>query len=336
MSAQPKLKVGVLGAGSWGSSLAKHMADAGHEVRLWARRSEHAAAIQNDRENKQYLPGYTMPDNLSATDSIEETLYGAELVLSVVPSQTTRQVWKDAKNYLGDAVPVLCASKGIENGTLSMMMEVLKEELPGHGLGFIGGPSFAKEVAAHHPTAIVIGSEDDKMAAFSQQALSSDWMRAYVTHDVIGLEVGGALKNIIAIACGCADGLGLGLNTRAALITRGLAEMSRLAVKMGGDPLTLAGLGGMGDLVLTCTGDLSRNRRVGLGLGKGKRLGEILEDMGQVAEGVKTAQSAKELSEREGIEMPISQEIYSILYENKPAREVVLALMRRSLKNERH
>lgn len=329
-----RVKVAVLGAGSWGTALAKHMADQGNPVRLWARREEHAAAINKDKENARYLPGFAMPDCLSATSSLQEALQDAEYVLSVVPSQSTRQVWGEAKAFLSPGVPVLCASKGIENGTLDMMVTVLKAVLPGHPIGFIGGPSFAKEVAAHLPTAIVIASDDEPMAATAQQLMSSDSMRAYVSHDVIGVELGGALKNVIAIACGCADGLGLGLNTRAALITRGLAEITRAAVKSGADPITLAGLAGMGDLVLTCTGDLSRNRRVGMGLGQGKKLPQILEEMGQVAEGVKTTLSANKLAEKIGVEMPITHEVHRILYEDKPAREVVLSLMRRSLKKE--
>lgn len=328
------MNVAVIGAGSWGTALAKHMAEVGHDVKMWARRQDQASAINTDRENKQYLPGFALPDNLVATASYEEALEKAELVISVVPSQSTRAVWREAKSSLGAGVPVLCASKGIENKTLAMMSQVFADVIPGQPAGFIAGPSFAKEVAAHQPTAIVIGAKDDAVAKTAQAAMSSDWLRAYASSDVVGLELGGALKNVIAIACGCADGLGLGLNTRAAIITRGLAEITRCAVKMGADPLTLAGLGGMGDLVLTCTGDLSRNRRVGLGLGKGKRLDEIIEELGQVAEGVKTAQSAHELAIREDVDMPITHEVYRILYEEKPAREVVLELMRRSLKTE--
>lgn len=328
------IKIGVLGAGSWGTALAKHMADQGHEVVLWARRPEHAEALDNDRENKRYLPGYPFPSTLRATSDLERTLSQKELVISVVPSQNTRAVWQDARQFLGAKVPVLCASKGIENDTLETMSDVLSEVIPGHPLGFIAGPSFAKEVAAHMPTAIVIGSRDEKMARQAQGHMSCDWLRAYISSDVIGVEIGGALKNVIAIACGCADGLGLGLNARAAIITRGLAEIARVAVKLGADPLTLAGLAGMGDLVLTCTGDLSRNRRVGIELGQGKKLQKILDEMGQVAEGVKTALSAKGLADREGIDMPITSEIHRILYQDKPAREVVLDLMRRDLKAE--
>ncbi|MCA9551064.1 MAG: NAD(P)-dependent glycerol-3-phosphate dehydrogenase [Myxococcales bacterium] len=335
MSGQ-RVKVAVLGAGSWGTALAKHMADQGHPVKLWARREEHAAAIQKDRENARYLPGFPLPECLSATSDLGAALTDVEYVISVVPSQSTRDVWKEGAGYLAAGVPILCASKGIENGTHDMMVTVLKEVAPGHPVGFIGGPSFAKEVAAHLPTAIVIGSDDEPMAQTAQDLMSCDWMRAYFTHDVIGVEIGGALKNVIAIACGCADGLELGYNTRSAIITRGLAEITRCAVRLGADPVTLAGLAGMGDLVLTCTGDLSRNRRVGIGLGQGKQLPQILEEMGQVAEGVKTTLSAKELADKVGVEMPITQEVYRILYEDKPVREVVLSLMRRSLKKETH
>lgn len=327
-------RVAVLGAGSWGTALAKHMADQGHPVRLWTRREEHAQQMQTSRENAQYLPGFRFPDTLQATSELAEALEGAEVVLSVVPSQTTREVWAHARQHLAPGIPILCASKGIENETLELMVNVLEEVVPGHSVGFIGGPSFAKEVAAHLPTAVVVASKDEATAQRGQELLSCDWLRAYYSSDVIGVELGGALKNVIAIACGCADGLGLGHNTRAALITRGLAEITRVAVKMGADPQTLAGLAGMGDLVLTCTGDLSRNRRVGLGLGQNKPLQQILTEMGQVAEGVTTTRSARDLAGKIGVEMPITQEVYRLLYEDQSAKASVLALMRRSLKKE--
>jgi glycerol-3-phosphate dehydrogenase (NAD(P)+) len=328
------MKVAVLGAGSWGTAIAKSMADVGHDVTLWARRQEQVDAINRSHENAQYLPGYSFPENLRASASFEETLDRVELVFSVVPSQSTREVWSEAKSGLPEGVPILCASKGIETRTLALMSQVFEEVTPDHPFGAIAGPSFAKEVAEHLPTAVVVGAKDPEVAKLAQTAMSGDWLRAYVSTDVVGLELGGSLKNVIAIACGIADGLNLGLNARAAIITRGLAEISRCAVKMGADPLTLAGLGGLGDLVLTCTGDLSRNRRVGIGLGQGKKLDQIIRELGQVAEGVKTAESAHELALREGVEMPITHEIYRILYEDKPAREVVLQLMRRSLKAE--
>ncbi|MBI4819999.1 MAG: NAD(P)-dependent glycerol-3-phosphate dehydrogenase [Deltaproteobacteria bacterium] len=330
-----KRSIGVLGAGSWGTALAKHFADVGHDVRLWARRRELADAIESTRENAQYLPGARLPANLHASSDVAFVLRSAEIVLSVVPSHTTRETWVAASAFLPEGVPVLGASKGIENDTLELMSEVLAEILPRHRLAFLAGPSFAKEVAVHAPTAVVVASRDLDTAKEIQTAMSSDWLRAYVTHDVIGAELGGSLKNVIAIACGCADGLGFGHNTRAAIITRGLAEISRMAVKLGADPLTLAGLSGIGDLVLTCTGDLSRNRRVGLGLGAGKKLDVILREMGQVAEGVKTARSARDLAGREGVPMPITDEVYKILYEDKPVKQSVIDLMRRDLKHEK-
>ncbi|MEQ8277663.1 MAG: NAD(P)H-dependent glycerol-3-phosphate dehydrogenase [Deltaproteobacteria bacterium] len=328
------MKVSVLGAGSWGSALAKHFADQGYPTRLWARREEQAEEIRTTRINGRYLPNLPMPDALTPTSDLQEALSDAEIVVSVVPSQTTRGVWAEARDFLPAGVPILCASKGIENDTLDMMVTVLENVVPGHPIGFIGGPSFAKEVAGHQPTAVVIASKNHDVAKNAQELMSCEWLRAYSTEDVVGVEIGGALKNVIAIACGCADGLGLGLNARAALITRGLAEITRVAVKMGANPLTLAGLAGMGDLVLTCTGDLSRNRRVGLGLGEGKKLQQILDEMGQVAEGVKTTLSAHDLSGRVGVEMPITQQVYKILYEDKPAKEVVRDLMMRDLKRE--
>ncbi len=328
------MKVSVLGAGSWGSALAKHFADQGYPTRLWARRKEQADEIRTTRINGRYLPDLPMPDTLFPTSDLQEALSDAEIVVSVVPSQTTRGVWAEARDSLPAGVPILCASKGIENDTLDMMVTVLENVVPGHPIGFIGGPSFAKEVAGHQPTAVVIASKNHDVAKEAQKLMSCEWLRAYSTEDVVGVEIGGALKNVIAIACGCADGLGLGLNARAALITRGLAEITRVAVKMGANPLTLSGLAGMGDLVLTCTGDLSRNRRVGLGLGEGKKLQQILDEMGQVAEGVKTTLSAHDLSGRVGVEMPITQQVYKILYEDKPAKEVVRDLMMRDLKRE--
>ncbi|MCC7382317.1 MAG: NAD(P)-dependent glycerol-3-phosphate dehydrogenase [Deltaproteobacteria bacterium] len=336
MSSTERLqRAAVVGAGSWGTALAKHLADMGHEVMLWAHRPAHARAIESSRENTQYLPGIALPAALHATSDFNEALGRAELVLSVVPSHTKREVWTSARAALPAGVPVVSASKGIENDTLALMSEVLTSVLPGQPLAFLAGPSFAKEVALHLPTAVVLASSDLALAQRLQHQISSDWFRTYVSEDVVGLELGGALKNVIAIACGISDGLGFGTNTRAALITRGLAEITRMAMKLGGNPLTLAGLGGIGDLVLTCTGDLSRNRRVGLGLGAGKKLDQILTEMGQVAEGVRTTRSAHDLAAREQIEMPITAEMYRIIYEEKPPRDSVLDLMRRELKHER-
>lgn len=330
-----KLSIGVLGAGSWGTALATHLGDMGHEVTLWARSEEQALSINKTSENSRYLPGYRLSEKLSATSSLQHAVKDKNLLLSVVPSHTTRHVWNEAKQYVDSSTPILSASKGIENDSLALMSTVLEEVLPENPLAFLAGPSFAKEVVQKLPTAVVIGSKSSKLNDTLQTLFSNDYFRAYGTTDVIGIEVGGALKNVIAIACGCADGIGFGQNTRAAILTRGLAEITRMAAKLGASPLTLAGLGGMGDLVLTCCGDLSRNRRVGLGLGEGKTLQEILDEMGQVAEGVKTARAARDLAIRENVDMPITKEIFAILYENKPAKQVVIDLMRRGLKDER-
>ena len=326
--------IGVLGAGSWGTALAQHLADQDFKPHLWARREVDAENIRRERENARYLPGIKLSSSIEVTSSLAEVVSGIDLLLSVLPSQVTRQVLSNVRGHLGDQVPVLCASKGIESKSLALMSEVLQNVLPDRPHAFLAGPSFAKEVALGHPTAVVIASKHTTFAEECQSVLSDERLRVYVSSDVVGLELGGALKNVIAIACGCADGMGLGLNTRAALITRGLAEVTRLSTKMGGDPLTLSGLAGMGDLVLTCTGDLSRNRRVGIGLGQGRPLDEILKDMGQVAEGVETARSAYNLATREGVDAPIIAQMYEVLYRNKPAQACVAELMARSLKSE--
>ena len=331
------MKVAVLGAGSWGTALAKLLAEKGNEVRLWARHEAQAAAIEAARENVRYLPGFALPPTLHATHDLHETLDHAELVVFVVPSHGLRELLPQVVPLLPDA-PIVSASKGIENVTLKLVSEIFEEFVPPekhHLLTYLSGPSFAKEVAAGMPTVVVAAGRDAAVTATVQRAFATDRFRVYTTSDVVGVELGGALKNVIAIATGFGDGLGFGHNTRAALITRGLAEMSRLAVSMGGDPLTLAGLAGMGDLVLTCTGDLSRNRQVGLELGRGRALADVLAGMTMVAEGVKTAKSAYELAEKRGVEMPLVREAYRILYEDRPPLEAMAALMTRELKPER-
>jgi glycerol-3-phosphate dehydrogenase (NAD(P)+) len=332
-------KIAVLGAGSWGTALAKQLSDQGHEVRLWARRKEQADAINRTRQNESYLPGFELGPTLTATSELSEAIPGADMVLTVVPSHGVRSMLEEAAPLFPDDAPICAAIKGIENSTLMMVSEIFEEKLPKekhHLLCFLGGPSFAKEVAMGVPTAVSVAGKDDQVTERVQRVLNTDRFRAYATEDVVGVELGGALKNVIAIAAGISDGLGFGHNTRAALITRGLHEISRLAVKMGANPLTMAGLGGMGDLVLTCTGDLSRNRTVGLKLGEGMTLQEILDGMNMVAEGVKTAKSAHELAKREGVDMPIVEQVYQVLYEDKDARQAVTDLMTRPLKRERH
>jgi glycerol-3-phosphate dehydrogenase (NAD(P)+) len=331
------LNVAVLGAGSWGTALAKLLADKGYAVRLWARKPEQAAAIEADRENRRYLAGAPLPATLHATHDLAFALAGAQLVVSVVPSHGLRELVPQLVPLLGDA-PIVSASKGIENGTLKLVSQIFEELLPPAlhpRLTYLSGPSFAKEVAAGMPTVVVVAGRDAGVTATAQHAFATDRFRVYTSTDVVGVELGGALKNVIAIATGIGDGLGFGHNTRAALITRGLAEMGRLAVNMGGDPLTLAGLAGMGDLVLTCTGDLSRNRQVGIEIGRGRKLADVLAGMTMVAEGVKTARSAHELAAQRGVEMPIVHEVYRVLYEDRPPLEAMNALMTRGLKAER-
>jgi glycerol-3-phosphate dehydrogenase (NAD(P)+) len=330
--------VAVLGAGSWGTALAKSISDQGHRVRLWARRRELVDVIARDRENAAYLPGAALAPTLTPTSELAHALEGADVVLSVIPTHGLREALDQAAAFFPADAPILSATKGIENGTLELVSGIFEDHFPAerhHLLCYLGGPSFAKEVAQGMPTAVVVAAKDARSAARVQQVLGTDRLRVYTTDDVVGIELGGALKNVMAIAAGVGDGLGFGHNTRAAIITRGLAEMSRLAIKLGANPLTLSGLGGMGDLVLTCTGDLSRNRKVGLELGKGKKIAEILAGMSQVAEGVRTTRSAYELSRREGVEMPIVEAMYRVLYEDLPPLEAVVALMTRRLRAER-
>lgn len=332
------MRCGVIGAGSWGTALAIQLARSGNEVWMWSRSESTAATLQSARENARYLPGIAFPDNLTCSGDLSAVLAAASMVVVVVPSQSVRSVMADAGELIEPEAVVCCASKGVENGTLMTMHEVLLEVLPKslHGrICALAGPSFAREVAEERPTAVVVAGHDEQAAQTVADAFHGGAFRVYHTDDMVGAELGGALKNVIAIACGVADGIGAGLNARAALITRGLAEIGRLAARRGANPLTMAGLAGMGDLVLTCTGDLSRNRRVGLGLGEGKTLDQILTELGQVAEGVRTTQSARNLGRRSGVEMPITEEVYLMLYEGKPVPEALRDLLGRERKAER-
>ncbi len=330
------MKVAVVGAGSWGTALAIQSARVGHSVQLWDHLPERAARMQRSRENSRYLPGCTFPDSLAVEGDVAVALAGAEVVIEAVPSVGLREVLPALRAHVAPGVVVLCATKGIEVDSLFTMDQILEEGLaPGQPLAALGGPSFAKEVAQGMPTAVVIASRHHGAAQTAAEALHGGFFRVYDTDDVVGVELGAALKNVIAVACGVSDGAGLGTNARAALITRGLSEISRLASSRGANPLTLMGLAGLGDLVLTCTGDLSRNRRVGLGLGRGKTLDEVLAELGQVAEGVVTARSAWQLAQREGVDMPISEQVYRMLYETKPVYEVLRDLAGRGRRSER-
>jgi glycerol-3-phosphate dehydrogenase (NAD(P)+) len=327
----------VLGAGSFGTALAKLLAEGGHSVRLVARDPVVVDGIINDHKHPRRLKGIRLPPGLKATTSIAEGVRGASLVVSSVPTVAVRTVWQEAGALLDEGAWVMSATKGIENGTLKIVSQILEEVVPARAharLCYLSGPSFAIEMARRLPTAVTIAAHEEATAAHVQNIISTDYFRAYTTTDVTGVELGGALKNVIAVASGCAAGLGFGQNTMAALITRGLAEIGRLAIKMGASPMTLAGLAGMGDLVLTCTSPTSRNYTVGLQLGQGKKLEQILKDLGEVAEGVNTARSVKDLALREGVEMPIADAVHRLLFEGSDPKDEVSGLMGRKLRKE--
>ncbi len=328
------MKVAVLGAGAWGTALARLLAEKEDEVVLWARRQELCDAVNASRENARYLPGLALSGNVRATDSMAAALDGAQMIVFVVPSHATREVAREAAPFVREGMLVVSATKGIENDSLMFMDEVLAQELPAHSrrsLTFLSGPSFARELANRLPTAVVIAAHDAEAGSRVMHEFHTHYLRTYASNDVVGVECGGALKNVIAIAAGAVDGMGFGHNTRAALITRGLAEVAKLAMARGGSALTLAGLAGMGDLVLTCTGELSRNRTVGYEMGRGRSLSEVLASLGHVAEGVKTAKSAYDLSQKLGVSMPITTEVHAVLYEEKPVEQAVRDLMAREL-----
>lgn len=328
------MRCAVVGAGAWGTALADLLARNGHEVKLWAYEPDVVATINQKHENVRFLGGHALSPSLEAVGDIGRAVDGAELVTLATPSHVLRRIVKSAAGSLPRGTPLVVATKGIEKGTLCLMTEVAEQEVPGATVVALSGPSFAVEVVSGQPTAVVVASEGDEAAATAQRAFSSAYFRAYTHTDVIGVELGGALKNVMAVATGIAEGLGLGFNARAALVTRGLAEMTRLGSALGAQQSTFAGLAGLGDLVLTCTGSLSRNRAVGVELGKGRKLDDVLRDRETVAEGVVTAQSARELAAREGIEMPIVDTVNRVLFEGQPARSAIAALMTRELRAE--
>jgi glycerol-3-phosphate dehydrogenase (NAD(P)+) len=328
------MRIAILGGGSWGTALAAHLARAGQPVGLWVREPEIEHALNERRENPTYLPSVTLPAGIEATTDLAAALGGADAALVVIPSQFCREVYRRIAPLAPAGIPFVSATKGLELDTLERMSEVAAEEAPGHPTAVLSGPSFALEVAHGEPTAVVIASADSAVAEAVQRAVSTRDFRAYSSTDVIGVELAGALKNVIAIAAGILDGLGRGHNTAAALITRGLAEVTRLSVAMGGRADTLAGLAGLGDLVLTCTGGLSRNRRIGQALGEGKSLDAAKQETAMVAEGVRTTLAACALAERAGVDMPIAREMRAVLYEGKSPRQAVEDLMLRSLKRE--
>lgn len=329
--------IGVIGAGSWGTTLADLLAKKMHRVTLWAYEKELVSEMDSSRENSIYLPGVNLSDNLNFTNSLHEAVSGKDLLLFVVPSQVLRKVLADAAPHISEDAVIVSASKGIEVESLKLVSQVYEESLPEalyRRFAALSGPSFAREVAMEMPTAVVAAASDPLVAKRVQDIFNCRFFRVYTNSDVVGVELGGAVKNVIAIAAGISDGLGFGSNTRAALITRGLAEISRLGQALGARAETFAGLAGMGDLVLTCTGDLSRNRSVGIQLGQGRTLADILSGMRMVAEGVKTTESTCRLAWKLGVEMPIAFNVNEILYNDRPARDVVVELMSRGPKAE--
>jgi glycerol-3-phosphate dehydrogenase (NAD(P)+) len=334
------MEVAILGAGAFGTALAKMFSETEgrpHEVTLWCRGVDAAVAIERTRQSA-HLPGVTLGQAVRVTSDLAAAVGGKPVVVGVTPSHVVRAVLGQAAPHLaGDAI-VVSASKGIEQGTLATIDQIYRDVLPARvaeRAAFLSGPTFAKELVRGLPAAIVVASHDPGSAQLVQEQLGTDRLRVYTTDDVVGVELGGALKNVFAIGAGISDGLGFGHNTRAALITRGLNEMARLGLRLGANPLTFAGLAGMGDLVLTCTGDLSRNRQVGLELGRGKSIATILAGMNEVAEGVNTTRSAHDLAQRLGVEVPIVDAIYNVIEHGWSARDAVAELLKREAKHER-
>jgi len=331
------VKIAVIGAGSWGSTLANLLCKKKEEVTLWAYEPEVAGEINRFHRNELYLPGIELEPGLAADTDLEAVVEGAGVVVMVCPSHVMRSLVTRMAGLLSRGVIIVNASKGLETGTLLRMSQVIEEVLPEEieaRLTTLSGPSFAFEVAKERPTVITAASHDEQAAGFVQNLFSTPYFRVYKNNDLIGVELGGALKNVIAIATGLLEGIGLGINTRAALITRGLVEITRLGTALGAKAATFSGISGLGDLVLTCTGDLSRNRQMGLRIGRGETLEEISAKVHTVAEGIRTTESAYQLSLKHGIEMPITEQVYRILFEGHSVRKAITELMNRELKKE--
>jgi len=329
-------RLAVIGGGAWGTALAIVLAPRFERVRLWVYETDVAERLQAERQNDTYLPGFQIPENILVASNLSIVVDGAEVVLSVMPSHHVRRVYAQMLPFLAESMVFVSATKGLEVGTMLRMSNVIQATVTGFPpqVAALSGPTFAKEVARGEPTALVVASPDTELNRRIQSAFSGPTFRVYTSPDTIGVEIGGSIKNVIAIGAGVIHGLGLGHNVAAALITRGLAEITRLAVAMGGRAQTLAGLAGLGDLVLTCTGELSRNRMVGIELARGRKLDEIVGSMKMVAEGIKTTDAAVELARRFGVEMPITEQMYQMLYHGVSPREAIQRLMERSLKEE--
>ncbi|MEJ5255620.1 MAG: NAD(P)H-dependent glycerol-3-phosphate dehydrogenase [Acidimicrobiales bacterium] len=330
-----RIKAAVVGAGSWGTTVANLLVQNVPTV-LWAREPRLAEQITTDHRNERYLPGFTLDPRLRATADLSEAVCDADLLVMGVPSHGFRETLEAVRPCIRAWVPVVSLAKGLEQGTNKRMTEIIREVLPGHPYGVLTGPNLAKEILAGHAAASVLAMSDTTIATRLQDVFSTELFRVYTNDDVIGCELGGALKNVMAIASGMADGLGTGDNTRAAVITRGLAEMSRLGLAMGGNPMTFAGLAGMGDLLATCISPQSRNRYVGEQLGRGRPIDEIIAEMHMVAEGVKTAAVVMELAEHYGVEMPIAEQVFHVVHRGRPASEAYRGLLRRRRVREMH
>ena len=327
-------KAGVIGSGSWGTALARVLSKNGHEVTLWSRREEESRMLREERENKSKLPGVKIPDDILCTTDLEQTVEGKDILVLATASPSIRSMAKKMAPYVADGQIIVDVSKGIEDSTLMILTDVIEQEVPQCQATVLSGPSHAEEVGRDIPTTVVAGAKDRETAEYIQNLFMNKVFRVYTSPDMLGIELGGALKNVIALAAGAADGLGCGDNTKAALITRGIAEMSRLGVAMGGHIETFNGLTGIGDLIVTCASMHSRNRRAGILIGQGKTMQEAMDEVKMVVEGVNSAKAAKTLAEKYGIDMPIVQEVNQVLFEDKPAREALADLMLRDKKIE--
>jgi glycerol-3-phosphate dehydrogenase (NAD(P)+) len=321
------IKVAVLGGGSFGTAIANILASNGNTTTLWMRSVEQAESCRREKQNQRYLPGYQLDSRLIISSDLVQATKDASLIFISIPSNSFRQVVRELANIISSTTYVISTAKGIEPDSFTLMSQILEQELPNNSRGVLSGPNFAKEIIQHQQTGTVIASKDEKLVQLVQSTLSSKTFRVYANHDPYGVELGGALKNIYAIVCGMAAALGAGHNTQAMLLTRSLAEMGRFAQKMGSDPMTFLGLAGVGDLILTCTSDLSRNYRVGFALGQGKKLDEIVQQLGQVAEGVNTLKQVKQKSKELDVYMPLVSGLYAVLFEGRAIQDVALGLM---------
>jgi glycerol-3-phosphate dehydrogenase (NAD(P)+) len=329
------MRIAVLGSGSWGTAVAAMLADGGRDTTLWGYDASAIDELRRCRENRRYLPGRVLPANLALTADLDGAVEGRQMLVIALPSEHVRTVAARAASACPDQAVIVCASKGLEPATRLTLDQVVAQVIPGSPVVLMSGPTFAREIAAGLPAAAVAASTDVSAATIVQRLFATDRFRLYTTEDVVGVAIGGALKNVIAIAAGCSDGLGFGHNARAALITRGLSEIGRLATRLGGNPLTLAGLAGLGDLVLTCTGELSRNRQVGLGLARGSALAEITRQLGQTAEGIGTARLADELARELSVDMPITAQVAAVLAGRRSPADAVAGLLSREQGPER-